>query len=162
MDSIKNEKSRAAIYAWSVSSIVLFACWLLYSEKIPDHVSALIPACVLTQGIQTMGLSLAVTVFFMDHANKKYFCTQFFSKAMYTAYIIQFVFPMIVASKCLFLILESTGNIAYNGTPSLDTAYIVNDNLIFPGWLLVATITLLIIWPLAYAIRSIPGFSQIL
>ena len=44
-----------------------------------------------------------------------------------------------------------------NGSP-----YISNGNLIFPGWLLLATITTVIVWPLAYAIRSIPGFSQVL
>ena len=116
------------------------------------------------KGILATGMSLAVSVFFMDYVNKKYFCTAFFSKAMYTAYIIQFSFPMLVCLKLFGMILQATGNIAYTegSDPSIDTAYIVNDNLIFPGWLFVSTVTLIIVWPMAYAIRSIPGFSQVL
>ena len=96
----------------------------------------------------------------MDYGNRKYkYLTPFFSKAMYTAYIIQYAFPMIIGGWSVVRIFDATGNIEYadNGAP-----YISNDNLIFPAWLLCCVITLAIVWPLSYAIRSIPGFSQVL
>ena len=89
-------------------------------------------------------------------------CTPFFSKAMYTAYILQTV-PVMIGLKVLFVILEATGNVAYNDdTAGNWSMYITNSNLIFPSWLLVCVIALLIDWPLAYAVRSIPGFSEVL
>lgn len=163
MEEIK-EKSRAVIYSWATLSMVLFVILsLLLPKDLPFVASTLIRA-VLMKGILATGMSLAVSVFFMDYVNKKYFCTAFFSKAMYTAYIIQYAFPMLVSLKLFGMILQATGNIAYTegSDPSIDTAYIVNDNLIFPGWLFVSTVTLIIVWPMAYAIRSIPGFSQVL
>ena len=165
LESIR-EKSRVAIYAWAIVSIALtmgvYACF----DMVPDFpvVAALLLQAVIWKGILSMGLSLAITVFFMDYVNKKYFCTPFFSKAMYTAYIIQNAFPVLAGLKCLFLVLESTGSIEYEdgSEPSIDTVRITNDNLVLPGWLLVSAIALIIDWPLAYAIRSIPGFAQVL
>ena len=118
---------------------------------------------VIYKEILQVGLCLAVTVFFMDHCNKKYWCTPFFSKAMYTAYILQTV-PVMIGLKVLLVISEPTGNVAYNSDDATGnwSMYITNSNLIFPGWLLVCVIALLIDWPLAYAVRSIPGFSEVL
>jgi len=161
MLSIKNDKSRVVIYAWAVLSTVLFCTLnIFFRDKSTAWPSLLLLQGVLYKGILCMGLCLAVTVFFMDYVNKKFkYLTPFFSKAMYTAYIIQYAFPMVVGGKCVVLIFNATGNILYlnDGSP-----HITNDNLIFPGWLILATITLAITWPLAYAIRSIPGFSQVL
>ena len=83
---------------------------------------------------------------------------------MYTAYIIQYLFPVIAGFKCFVLILEKTGNIAYDGTTPdpLVAMYTTNEHLLFPGWLLVSAIAMIIIWPMAYTIRSIPGFSRVL
>ncbi|KAL9184295.1 hypothetical protein ACHAXT_002381 [Thalassiosira profunda] len=157
MESIK-EKSRVAIYLWTIVSIILLAVYyFLLMEKAPAALTSMVVG-VLHKGILSVGVCLAVTVFFMDHGDKRYRCTPFFSKAMYTAYVIQFAFPILAGLKCLFLILDATGNVEY--TDSM--AYITNNNLVFPGWLLVSAISTIIVWPLAYAIRSIPGFSQVL
>lgn len=109
-------------------------------------------------GMCPMWISLAVTVFFMDYVDKNYFFTDFFAKSMYTSYIIHMSFPLQVGIKCWLLILEATNNAVY-----VDNSWeIENGNLVFPCFLLVSAITLIITWPLAYAIRSIPGFSQVL
>ena len=125
---------------------------------------------LLWKGIMGTFMSLSVTVFFMDYCNKKYFCTRFFSEAMYPAIPILSIryfntrLPIPVGSKCFLLILDATGNLEYldPSNPSIENAYIANPNLVFPGWLLISVIALVIDWPLAYAIHSIPGFSQVL
>ena len=63
--------------------------------------------------------------------------------------------PIPVGSKC-FLLIYATGNLKYldPSNPSIENAYIANPNLVFPGWLLISAIALVITWPLAYAIRS--------
>lgn len=77
---------------------------------------------------------------------------------MYTAYIIQYAFGTLVGLKVMGIIVTRTGNVELvDGKP-----VITNDNLIFPLWLLVSAISLSINFPLAYAIRNIPGFDQVL
>ena len=167
MECIK-EKSRLVIYGITVASwIVYFSLLFKVSPGLGGSMSPTLWAFIrglLWKGIMGMFMSLSVTVFFMDYANKKYFCTRFFSEAMYTAYIIQQLFPILVGSKCFLLILDATGNLEYldPSNPSIENAYIANPNLVFPGWLLISVIALVIDWPLAYAIHSIPGFSQVL
>ena len=172
MDEIR-EKSRLAIYSWTAAAFALNAClkifyvWSFVSSPSSygsgEFVVVQMINGILYKGVLQVGMCLALSVFFMDHCNKKYWCTPFFSKAMYTAYILQFAAPMLIGLKVLFAILEATGNVAYrDDTADIGSMYITNSNLIFPGWLLVAVITLLIDWPLAYAIQSIPGFSEVL
>jgi hypothetical protein len=67
--------------------------------------------------------------------------------------------------SCWILVLQATDNIEYivYGEYESDPFwYIENPNLVFPGFLFTSVITLIIIWPMAYFIRSIPGFSQVL
>ena len=159
MASIKN-MSRFRIYLWALSVIVMHCTLTIifgFYNVPPSWVQ--LERGIIWKGLMCMSNSLAVTVFFMDYGNRKYkYLTPFFSKAMYTAYIIQYAFPMIIGGWSVVRIFDATGNIEYvNGAP-----YISNDNLIFPGWLLCCVITLSIVWPLSYAIRSIPGFSQVL
>jgi len=169
MDNIR-QMSRLAIYSWAIAAFALNTCATAFisakvmsSPSSGEFVVVQIITGLVYKGILQVGICLAVSVFFMDHFNKKYWCTPFFSKAMYTAYIIQFAAPMLIGLKVTFVILEATGNVAYrDGSTSIASMYITNPNLIFPGWLLISGITLLINWPLAYAIRSIPGFSKVL
>ena len=44
-----------------------------------------------------------------DFLSKKIFCTDFFSKSMCTAYLIQLIFSVPVAVKCWELIINGTG-----------------------------------------------------
>jgi len=165
MDDIK-QMPRLGIYSLAVIPTIILECLLrLVSSEVWEssngaRAAGIIIQSVLQQGFMQMGWSLAVSVFFMDYVNKKYWCTPFFSKAMYTAYIIQYAFGTLAALKILFLILDSSGNLEYSD--ELGKYIITNANLIFPGWLLVSSISLLINFPLAYAIRSIPGFDKVL
>mmetsp|Transcript_2315 Transcript_2315/g.5023 ORF Transcript_2315/g.5023 Transcript_2315/m.5023 type:complete len:100 (-) Transcript_2315:297-596(-) len=89
----------------------------------------------------------------------------FFSKGMYTAYIIHCIFPLPVAFKCFIFAVEKAGALEYDDSGSsdpLETMYTTNEDFLFPGWLLVSVIALVITWLLAWAIRSIPGFSHVL
>jgi hypothetical protein len=99
----------------------------------------------------------------MDFVNRSYWYTQFFSVSMYTAYIIQ---PVVIACTLWFwiLVLKATNNLdvgAQDGSGFVGYTY-TNGNLIVPGFIFVSMLTLIIIWPLSYGIRSIPGFSKVL
>jgi len=100
-------------------------------------------------------LSLAVTVFFMNFVNRAYFCTPFFSKSMYTAYIIHYPIVKLVQWAWIAM-LKSIDSVEMYGN------LFVNPNLYFPSFLFMAFFGLLLTWPLAYGIVSIPGFSQVL
>ena len=164
MDDIKTKRSRIAIYTWM---ILAFLCVVLFYVVIPilgypsafnDYPS--LPIFILifvSTGPVLMGLSLGVLVFFMDFVNRSYWCTQFFSVSMYTAYIIQ---PIVITFTQWFwiLVLKATNNV----TIESQTYTYTNGNLILPGFIFVSMLTMIIIWPLSYGIRSIPGFSQVL
>lgn len=81
--------------------------------------------------------------------------------------MIHMAFPLQAAVKCWLLILEATNNVVYvdnraSEGPASIYWYIENGNLVFPGFLLISAVAMIITWPMAYAIRSIPGFSQVL
>ena len=80
MEEIKN-MSRPLIYAWAISATVFYCTFTtLYKGSISSIVQQLVLDGIILKGIMGTGLFLAVTVFFMDYANKKFFCTPFFSK----------------------------------------------------------------------------------
>lgn len=167
MDAIK-EKSRITIYSLAVVALVPFCVNNEYDRRYLESVESgeILPyptwwvqygknifLFFLTPFVGVF-LSLAVTVFFMDFLNKTYCCTPFFAKAMYTAYIIQI--PIINISSWLwFLVQEAAG---------VDVTFAIQipTNLMCPAFFFTFILSSLIIWPLAYGIRSIPGFSQVL
>lgn len=122
----------------------------------------LVTFCVgLVYANMGISLSLSLTVLFMERFNKSYFCTNFFTKAMYTAYIIQKAFPIPVAVKLWLLVLQATGNVEY--IISDNNYELSNPNWQIPaGFFFASIIALVIIWPMAYAICSIPGFNRVL
>lgn len=170
MGTIERKSSRRIIYGSALFTIFIVAVTEHFTDNDADNLGKALLQNVLFKGIVfkgilSMAMTLAVSIFFMDCANQKYYLTDFFSKGAYTAYIIQYLFPIPASFKIFTLILNKTGNIAYDssgGDDPYDTIYTTNGHLLFPGWLLVSAITLLIVWPLAFAIRSIPGFSQVL
>jgi len=168
MDDIKVKRSRIAIYTW----MILVFLYVVLSVVIPilgylptaftDYPSLPIFIEVfIFSGPGLMGFSLGVLVFFMDYVNKSYWYTQFFSVSMYTAYIMQ---PVVIACTLWFwfLVLKATNNMNIETNDGTVTYSYTNGNLVLPGWIFVSTLTLIIIWPLSYGIRSIPGFSKVL
>jgi len=107
--------------------------------------------------------SLAVTVFFMDFLDKTYFFTDFFAKSMYTAYIIHMPITISLAVASLTALYEATGHIVWLEMEGVGEFYYIEDpNYFFAAFVFVAVVANIITWPLAYGIRSIPGFSQVL
>ena len=142
MDEIKN-KNRFIIYGVAVISAI--ALGITFKYPIPIH--------CLSAGIAILPaipVSLAITVFFYDFVNQKYAVTPFFSKAMYTAYLIQLLGLVSVSIKCWWLIMGAVGS------DGQDTG------LVFAGWLFSSVMALALCWTLGYAIVSIPGFSKVL
>jgi hypothetical protein len=105
---------------------------------------------MFTTGIQSIPIGLAITIFFLDFVNTKYFFTDFFSKSMYTAYLIQFILPIPAAIRCWQLVMDATG---ING---------LEGGWIIVGFLFSSVLALIFTWTLAYIIWSIPGVSKIL
>jgi len=166
LDELQNisKKTRIAIYVLCLVLIILMFTGSLvqpFAEKYISVAALLhyVTEGIVLQGVATFVWSLAITVFFMDFVNKKYFSTDFFTKAMYTAYIIQFVFPMQIAFYLYTLVLNASGvNLEFVD----NVAQVSSGGIIFGGWLFISVVTLLICWPSAYLIYSIPGFSQVL
>lgn len=161
MDDIKVKRSRIAIYTWM---ILAFLVVVLYDVVIPILGNPTVPSFIwifFSTGPGLMGLSLGVLVFFMDYVNKSYWYTQFFSVSMYTAYIMQ---PVVIACTLWFwfLVLKATNNMNIEETNDGTVTYSYTNGLVLPGWIFVSTLTLIILWPLSYGIRSIPGFSKVL
>merc|ERR1719174_266493 len=142
----------------------LFVLWnfilfplLGYPTAYTDYPSLHLIGYAIFCGPVGMGLSLGVVVFFMDYVNRSYWCTQFFSVNMYTAYIMQPV-VIIITQWIWILVLQATNNVTIESQ-----MYIYNNgNLILPGFIFVSMLTLILLWPLSYGIRSIPGFSKVL
>lgn len=163
MDDIKEKRSRMAIYSWMILAF-LFVIWNFvlfplvgYPTAYTDYPSLHLIGFAVYSGPVQMGLSLGVVVFFMDYVNRSYWCTQFFSVSMYTAYIIQ---PVVIefTQWIWILVLQATNNV----TIASQAFYYNNGNLILPGFIFESMLTLILIWPLSYGIRSIPGFSKVL
>ena len=158
------ERPRRPIYLWAAASIMALSSFNLAQSFWAKRLCT----GMIFGGANAVALGLAVTVFFMDNVDRPYKLTSFFAKSMYTAYILHMVFPLQVATKCWILILEATNNIKYvddnNGRGGFEGIYyyIENGTLVYIGFLFVALVTLMITWPTAYCIRSIPGFSKVL
>ena len=113
------KKPRLEIYLWRLISLAISMTLNIlgdYPQKtqhVPSWAGAALAffkckLCWIDVRLYKLG---SYAVFFMDWFHKKYSSTSFFSKSMYTAYIIQFVFPISAANKCWILVLQATDNI---------------------------------------------------
>ena len=100
-------QGRIVIYLWAVISTAGYTFCLGNMEGDPPQlIYSFLDLCLVPIFIPT---GLAITFFFMDFPSKKIFCTDFFSKSMCTAYLIQLIFSVPVAVKCWELIINGTG-----------------------------------------------------
>jgi len=161
MTELKTNRSRIGIYVWLVLTFAMKRLTNCLEDALNESAATFFRN-LLMQGVMGMGISLGVTVFFMDFVNSSYWCTKFFEKSMYTAYLLQFI-PLTFSLRCWFWVLKSTDGveITTNQDGTISYAY-TNLNMILPGFFMVAAITMILLWPLAYGIRSIPGFSKVL
>mmetsp|Transcript_14752 Transcript_14752/g.37110 ORF Transcript_14752/g.37110 Transcript_14752/m.37110 type:complete len:571 (-) Transcript_14752:83-1795(-) len=169
MEEIKS-KSRVVIYSWAFVSFV-GGFTVLTKLSLPDlqrrlqsdepTLQPVLVTAFMMNGYLSVPMSLAVTVFFMDFFNKKYFFTDFFAKSMYTAYIIQ-RFPIVIGMYLCTLLFEATNNLVGPEFADGRIVYTIPANMAIPAFLFMVAFTMLVTWPLAYGIRSIPGFSKVL
>ena len=118
---------------------------------------------ITSQGAPTALWMMSITVFFMDHMNfeiKKFSVTKILAKAAYTAYLIQFMFPLQAGLASLTAILNIQGeNVQFSPD---------NLSIVFPKpnicgyYILTCLITVVIDWLVAVIIVSIPGVTQVL
>ena len=100
-------QGRIVIYLWAVISTAGYTfCLGIMEGDPPQLIYSFLDLCLVPIFIPT---GLAITFFFMDFPSKKIFCTDFFSKSMCTAYLIQLIFSVPVAVKCLELFINGTG-----------------------------------------------------
>merc|ERR1711937_225109 len=163
MESIKAMR-RAPIYVLAVICFGLLVFYIFYDipSKWPLWATMLY-RIVTGAGWSTVVFSLAVTVFFMDFFDKTYFFTDFFAKSMYTAYIIHMPIGISLAGASLIPLYEATGHMVRTEMEGVGEFYYIEDpNYYFAAFVFVGVVANIITWPLAYGIRSIPGFSQVL
>merc|ERR1711937_707954 len=156
---------RAPIYVLAAIcfSLIVVETFVISTSSWPLWGRILYTAVTTDGGWCTMMFSLAVTVFFMDFLDKTYFFTDFFAKSMYTAYIIHMPITISLAVASLTALYEATGHMVWLEMESGGEFYYIEDpNYFFAAFVFVAVVTTIITWPLAYGIRSIPGFSQVL
>ena len=72
-----SDMSRVVIYLWAVLSAALYCTlFIIFSGNIlpqwPSWLALLLGQGIIQKGVLCMGLSLAVSVFFMDYGNRKY------------------------------------------------------------------------------------------
>ena len=151
MDAIK-DKSRLVIYCWAIASVVTYVAVIIVVREHGEYLGLVLGYFINYVLDVAIGIpiSLAVTVFFHDFINRKFAVTLFFSKAMYTAYLIQEIVPNWLTIKCWILVLGAIGSDGQGG------------GLEFAGWIFRSVMALILNWTLGYAIVSIPGFSQVL
>merc|ERR1712003_96384 len=164
MESIKAMR-RAPIYVLAVICFGLLVFMIFYDipSKWPLWATMLYNG-VTTAGWGTVVFSLAVTVFFMDFFDKTYFFTDFFAKSMYTAYIIHMPIGIPLAAAIPVAVFEAAGVIVFTQADGLGEFYLIagGGSYLFAAFIFLVVVAMAITWPLAYGIRSIPGFSQVL
>jgi hypothetical protein len=153
IEDIKANKSRIAIYLWALVSAVVFGIvwyfWYFHActYEAPPAVNF---AFAFASGIQPIPIGLTIPIFFMDFVNTKYFFTDFFSKSMHTAYLIQLTLPVSAAIRCWQLVVNA---------PSING---IDGGWIMTGYLFSYVLALIFDWTISYIICSIPGVSKVL
>merc|ERR1711988_270605 len=110
-------------------------------------------------------LDLGVTFFFMDFVDWTIpYVTDFFAKSMYTAYIIQYLFPFLPGFYAAVALANAQNWFGTQLVFTMDQPVIAlpSDDYVLSFVLLISVITFAFIWPVSYGIRSIPGFDKVL
>merc|ERR1712176_186675 len=171
MDAIKKTSTATRIGVYAVCLVMiawLFVVTNILTPSFNSEAGGIAWNFFLGTGFYAsmwLPLDLAVTYFFMDFVNFTIpGVTDFFAKSMYTAYIIQFLGPMAAAFFATVAVANANNLVGKQliFTPENNVATYSEDTYVIPMWLLCTVITYIIIWPLAYGIRSIPGFSKVL
>ena len=110
-------------------------------------------------------MDLGVTYFFMEFLDWTIpYVTDFFAKSMYTAYIIQELFPFLPGFYAAVALANAQNWFGTQLVFTMDQPVIAfpSDDYVLSFVLLISVIIFAFIWPLSYGIRSIPGFDKVL
>merc|ERR1719499_1781580 len=117
----------------------------------------------VVSGLGTMIMSLGMMQFAEKYWNYKSEWTSFFSVHAYCVYLIH---PLVLCpvSWTWTFVLEAINGVdlefCVDSTTSL--THFGGHYLVYIGWLYTAILSLLIVWPLAWCIRKIPGMNKII
>lgn len=113
------------------------------------------PPCVI--------ISLCFLAFFKNYFDYTTARTKFFSEAAYAVYLIH---PWIVVTLTwsYVLLLKAVWDIevVFPQGQSSSATNLGNAGLLLLGWVYTAVLGQLIVWPLAWGVKKLPGFNQIL
>jgi len=177
MDGIKSMSriKKGALYFGCIANIVvvflftgpigpMYYNWLSkQSHGVVSIVEILKKSLLTGQGFPAALWLLGMLTFFMDFMNfeiKTFSFTKRLSKAAYTAYLIQFLFPLQASLALITVILRAQGESLPFSLDNLFLAFPKNN--FFSYWMLSSLMALVIDWLLAIIIVSIPGVSQVL
>lgn len=114
-------------------------------------------------GITCSCISVAAVAVFQRKANYQTTWTKFYSDAAYTVYLIH---PWIVVplawSYVLFLRYICNVDVTFGMNTNGSDTDLGNDAFIWLGWIYVASFSQVIVWPVAWGLRQLPGLNQIL
>lgn len=171
--------SRAWNMAIALFSLLWFAAIQLFfglgKDAIVDWASqdpargfanALLEALLIGPGPGSLLFFLFVNGFFMHFCDRSYaFWTNFFKETMYTAYIIQIVFIQIAFYIwCEIRKHDDDFEVVPSNSPLRPAYYFYSTSsymILFAG-LFVSALSLIMVFPVAWCIRSIPHFDKVL
>lgn len=173
MEHLRYERAgiwfRVIIYVFCLLDVAFQLITLLFPSvtatwsSLGTQIFTVFYVSVIATGLPTVAWSLGVTIFFMDFLNRSFGrVTEVLTKSMYTAYIIQLMLPLQLALYIFVAIYNAASREAPLIFTIQNSVQFIPGNLIFPAWLFVSFLELAVLWPFAYAIRSIPGFSRVL
>jgi len=163
MESIK-AMPRAPIYGLAIVCFGLIVLMTVFGLSWPNWFLGFYYAVTCGGGYCTIVFSLAVTVFFMDFLDKVFVVTDFFAKSMYTAYIIHMPITIPLAAAILVEVFKAAGVIVFTEVEGAGEFYLLmgGGNYLYAAFIFLVSVAMAFTWPLAYGIRSIPGFSKVL
>ncbi len=126
-----------------------------------DYLFFLVVGMNTVLGPSAMCMSYAILGFFREYAN---FTGALQSKLASAAYTVYLVHPYIVIlfTYSWTKIMSSSGvKIEFSDETSLTTTSVVPNGYVLGGWIY-CMVMVQLVWPVAYCLRSIPGFDKVL
>lgn len=182
-------KGQCHMVTWSLTMFVIFALVYVYvpsstifpaaphgghkelgSEKSVSVFVTLVVDVLIAggMGFYCIVLSFGMFSFFQKRCNYSNRCTKFFSDAAYTVYLIH---PWIIVpiTWSYVILLKKIGNVdvifplaGSNSSTTTSSTDLGNDGLLWFGWVYTSICSLLLVWPLSWSLRQLPGLNKIL
>jgi hypothetical protein len=128
----------------------------------PSYTMVLYLAFGAAMGLFAVCFSITILQFSRKHLNFTNKFTSFLSSSAYTVYLIH---PWIITPLTYLwvLILRAQGTrVEFPMDSSTSPSHLDSDSQIWFGFVAVGLVSLLLCWPIAHALRSLPGLKQIL